>query len=144
MQVQIKRIDKELPLPQYQTAGSVAVDLYSRENISVGPHQIALIKSNLIVKTPPGYFFMIASRSSTPMKKGLMLANGIGVVDQDFCGEKDEIKLQFVNFSNKPVEVARGERIAQGIFVKIDRVEWNEVDEMLKTSRGGFGSTSIS
>lgn len=141
MQVSIKRIDKDLPLPVYQTAGSVAVDLSARVETVIEPGKIVLIPSNVIVRTPPGYFFLLASRSSTSMKKGLVMSNSIGVIDQDFCGEEDEIKLQFMNITDKPVTVARGERLAQGIFVKIDRVDWVEVDKISDTSRGGFGST---
>ena len=140
--VAIKRVDGSLPLPSYKTEGSVAVDLYAREAMIIEPHQVVLVPANIIVKTPPGYFFMIISRSSTPLKKGLMLANGVGIVDQDYCGEDDEIKLQLVNLGPKPVEIGRGERLAQGMFVRIDRVRWDEVDTMgVAESRGGFGTT---
>ena len=140
MKVKIKRVDKSLPLPTYQTAGSVGFDIYSREDIEINSHEIALIPGNIIVETPPGYMLLVALRSSTPRKKGLIKPHGIGVIDNDYCGEGDEIKVQVYNNTDHSVKVEKGERIAQGIFVKIDKFDWEEVDMMGKT-RGGFGST---
>jgi len=141
MQVQIKRLDKEIPLPIYHTAGSVAFDLPARATIVINPKEMALVQTGLIVQTPPGYFLAIVARSSTPKKKGLSLANSIGVIDQDYCGPEDEVKILVYNFTNAPVTVERGERIAQGIFVKIDRAEFQEVEQIDSPTRGGFGST---
>ena len=70
-----------------------------------------------------------------------MLANSVGIIDQDYCGEKDEIKALVLNFNKKPVIVKKGERIAQGILVKIARPRIEEVEKMSGKSRGGFGST---
>ena len=84
---------------------------------------------------------MIAARSSLPFRKGLMIPNGVGVVDRDYCGPEDEIHVQVYNFSKRPVEVARGERLAQGILVRADRVAWDEAEALREKSRGGFGST---
>ncbi|MBI2143753.1 dUTP diphosphatase [Candidatus Woesearchaeota archaeon] len=140
MKARIKRIDKSLPLPTYQTSGSVGFDIYSREDIEIKPHEIALIPGNIIVETPPGYMLLVALRSSTPRKKGLIKPHGIGVIDNDYCGEGDEVKVQVLNNTGNVVKVEKGERIAQGIFVKVDRFEWEEMDSMGKT-RGGFGST---
>ena len=140
MKVKIKRVDKSLPLPTYQTAGSVGFDIYSREDVEINSHEIALIPGNIIVETPPGYMLLVALRSSTPRKKGLIKPHGIGVIDNDYCGEGDEIKVQVYNNTDHVVKVEKGERIAQGIFVKIDKFDWEEVDMMGKT-RGGFGST---
>jgi dUTP pyrophosphatase len=83
----------------------------------------------------------MAARSSLSFKKGLKQANGIGVIDSDFCGPNDEISIAVHNFTNEPVTVERGERIAQGLFVKVEQAVWNEVAEMTAASRGGFGST---
>ncbi|GIW62848.1 MAG: deoxyuridine 5'-triphosphate nucleotidohydrolase [Patescibacteria group bacterium] len=141
MNIKIKRIDKTLPLPEYQTKGSVGFDLYAREKTVVQPFVPCLIPLNIIVKVPKGYLFLLASRSSLPIKKGLLIPNGVGIIDQDYCGEEDEIKLQVVNFTQKDVIVEKGERIAQGILVKISRPNLIEVEQMNKKSRGGFGST---
>ena len=83
---------------------------------------------------------MIAARSSTH-KKGLMMANGIGIIDPDYSGNEDEIKVAYYNFTDAAVIIEKGERIAQGTFVKITHPEWEEVDEMPNKTRGGFGTT---
>ena len=137
----IKRIDKDLPLPVYETAGSVGFDIIAREKTEIPSKEIKLVPGNIIVEVPEGYMLMVASRSSTPKKKGLTPPHGLGIIDHDYCGNEDEIKIQVYNFTDEPVIVERGEKIAQGVFIKIDKLEWEEVDEMLKDSRGGFGST---
>ncbi len=141
MHIKIKRIDKTLPLPKYETAGSVGFDLICRESAEIPPQSIVLIPANVIVATPPGYMLMVCLRSSTPRKLGLMMPQGVGIVDNDYCGEEDELKIQVYNFTDAIVNVERGSRIAQGIFVRVGTAEWNEVDQMSTTSRGGFGST---
>jgi dUTP pyrophosphatase len=142
LHVAIKRIDTDLPLPTYATAGSVGFDLMCREDIEIAPRTVELIPSNVIVKIPAGYMLMLTLRSSTPLRKGLLIPNGVGIIDQDYCGEGDELKVQVFNFRDEAVTVSRGERIAQGIFIPVMGVRWHEVDEMGQ-GRGGFGSTGI-
>ena len=142
MKLKIKRVNKSLPLPEYQTRGAVAFDLYARVETVIPPMKPTLIPTNLIIKIPPQHFLMLASRSSTPIKKGLMVANGIGVVDEDYRGNEDEIKLQMLNFTDKDVVVEKGERIGQAVLVQISKAtEFIEVDKMDEKSRGGFGTT---
>ena len=140
LEVTIKRIDISLPLPTYATAGSVAFDLLCREDTEIDPRTLGLVPANVIVQTPPGYMLLVSLRSSTPRRKGLLIPHGVGIIDQDYCGEGDEIMLQVYNFLDEAVTVQRGERIAQGMFVPIMQVNWDEVDEVGK-GRGGFGST---
>jgi dUTP pyrophosphatase len=83
----------------------------------------------------------VVTRSSTPARKGLSVPHGIGIIDQDYCGPNDEVKLQVFNFTNKPVNVDKGERVGQAVFVKVEKAQWNEVNETKKDNRGGFGST---
>jgi dUTP pyrophosphatase len=141
MLVKIKRVDKTLPLPKHETDGSVAFDLLVRETTAIEPGKIALVPMNVIVATPPGYMLMIAPRSSLSRKKNLVMANSVGIIDQDFSGAEDEIRCSLWNIGPETVTVERGERLAQGIFVKIERAEWNEVDDTGSPSRGSFGST---
>ena len=141
MKVKIKRLDKTLPLPKYETNGSVGFDILAREDVIVEPKSIGLIPGNIIVKVPKNYMLMIASRSSTPKKKGLLTPHGIGIIDHDYCGPKDEIHIQVYNFRNETVTIKRGEKIAQGVFVHIDKFEWEEVEKMDSMNRCGFGST---
>lgn len=141
MIIDIKRVDKDLPLPKHETPGSVAFDLLVRQSTAIEPGKIVLVPMNVIVCTPPGYMLMLAPRSSLSRKKNLVMANSIGVIDQDFCGPGDEIHCQLWNIGPETVTVERGERLAQGVFVKIERAEWNETDDLGPASRGGFGST---
>lgn len=141
MKVKIKRIDKSLPLPIYETSGSVGFDLLAREDTEIRPDEISLIPANVIVEVPKGYALILASRSSTPRKHGLTKPHGIGVIDNDYCGPNDEIKIQVRNFRTESVIIRKGEKIAQGLFVKTDQLEFEEIDQIEANSRGGFGST---
>ena len=140
LHVVIKRIDTTLPLPTYATIGSVAFDLVCRVKTEIAPHELGRIPANVIVQTPPHYMLMLAMRSSTPQRKGLLIPHGMGIIDQDYCGEGDELMVQVYNFRDEPAYVERGERIAQGMFVPVMRVVWDEV-ETVGIGRGGFGST---
>ncbi len=141
MKVKIKRIDKTLPIPVYETEGAVAFDLIARLDSVIQPKGIELIPANVIVQVPKGYALILAPRSSTPRKHGLTMPHGVGLVDQDYCGDEDELKIQYMNFTEKPVSIARGTKIAQGMFVRVSRLSFKEVDQIAKKSRGGFGST---
>lgn len=141
MKVKIKRKDKSLELPKYETRGSVGFDILAAEDAVVPAKEIGMIATGLVVEVPEGYMLVVASRSSTPMKKGLTPPHGFGIIDQDYCGPEDEIKVLAYNFRDVEIEIKRGEKIAQGVFVKVDTFEWDEVDEMQGSSRGGFGST---
>ena len=141
MKVRIKRVDSSLPLPMYETAGSVGFDIVCRADTTIAPKSIGRVPGNVIVQVPEGYVLVVALRSSTPKKKQLLCPHGIGVIDNDYCGPEDELQVQVYNFSDQPVTIARGEKIAQGIFVKVDKAEWDETDSVNEKSRGGFGST---
>jgi dUTP diphosphatase len=142
LSVRIRRLGSNVSLPQYQTAGAAGFDLAASEDVSVQPGAVALVPTGLVVETPRGYFLGIFARSSTPLKRGLMVANGVGVVDADYCGQRDEVKIAVVNFTNALVHVKAGDRIAQGLFIPVARAEWQETAADLREgSRGGFGAT---
>lgn len=141
MKVKIVRVDASLPLPEYKTEGAVAFDMYSREDATIAPKELKVLPSNFIIQVPEGYALLLAARSGLGKKKGLTLRNGIGVVDQDYHGPEDEIGILVYNFTESPVTIVRGERIAQGLIVPIVRAEWEEVGNIKEQSRGGFGST---
>ena len=124
MKVKIKRLDKSLPLPVYETSGSVGFDLLCREEVTINPSEVALISANVIVETPQGYMLTVTLRSSTPRKCGLLMPHGVGIIDNDYCGEEDEIKIQVYNFTDTPVTVKLGDKIAQGVFTKVEKAEW--------------------
>ena len=140
MKIRIKRFEKEVALPEYQTAGSAGFDLRARESVTIAPHAVGYVPVNVAVETPADHFLLIAARSSLH-KRGLMLANGIAIGDSDFCGDEDEYKIVLLNFTDQAVTVERNDRIAQGLFVKFTRAEWDEVEHMGRETRGGFGST---
>jgi dUTP pyrophosphatase len=139
--VPIRRLDPDLPLPGYASPGAVGFDFHCRLDTLVQPGEIVLIPTGVAIATPPGHVLLVMSRSSTPGRKGLLVPHGAGVIDQDYSGDGDEIMCQFYNFTSEVVKVRRGERLAQGIFVRVDRAEWAEVDTMDAPTRGGFGST---
>lgn len=141
MNVSIQRIDPTLPLPQYHTAGAAAFDFVTRETTVIEAGALGLVPSNVIVKVPEGYALLILPRSSLPRKKGLICPHSLGLIDLDYHGSKDEIFVQVKNITDAAVTVERGERIAQGLFVKIDRATFTEVDDHGAETRGGFGST---
>lgn len=141
MQIRIKRIDPSLPLPKHESKGAVGFDFVTRETTSIEPGSIALVPGNVIVQVPEGHALLIVPRSSLPRKKALVCPHSIGVIDQDYHGPDDEILVQVQNISDEIVTVERGERIAQGMFVKVEQAEWIEEEELAAVSRGGFGST---
>ena len=141
MKIKIFRVDKSLPLPKYETPGSFAFDLLAREKTEIPPREVALIPSNVIIQCPDNLALKILPRSSTFRKKSLLFPHSIGLIDQDYCGPEDEIMIQVLNFSDKAVIVERGERIAQGIFVRTEKIEFEEINEITHPSRKGFGST---
>src|SRR5215218_2037950 len=117
LSVRIRRLDPSIPLPRYETAGAAGFDLAASQDTVVAPGGFALIPTGLVVEVPPGHFLGIFARSSTPLKRGLMVANGVGVIDADYCGPADEIKIQVLNITDAPVSVARGDRLAQGVVL---------------------------
>jgi dUTP pyrophosphatase len=141
MNVRIKRVRPHAELPRYQSAGAAAFDLAAAEDLTIQPGEVALVPTGLVVEVPAGMFLAIFARSSTPLKRGLMVANGVGVVDPDYSGPEDEVKVAVLNFRDKAATLAKGDRLAQGIILPAARVTWVEVDELRSPSRGGFGAT---
>ncbi len=140
MKVRFRKIDKDLPTPEHKTKGAEAIDLYSREEITIKPHELGYIPLNNAIEIPEGYFGMLVARSSTH-KLGLMPSNGIGVWDSDFNGDNDEAKFIVYNFSDSDVIVEKGFRIAQLVLIKHERFDLEEVETLGNKDRGGLGST---
>jgi dUTP pyrophosphatase len=141
LHVRITRLRTDVPLPEYQTDGAAGFDLAASEDVTIAPGEVKLVATGLVVEVPRGMFLAIFARSSTPPRRGLMVSNGVGVVDSDYCGPADEVKIQVLNFTSQPVTVRAGDRIAQGIFLSAPRVVWEESTLARSASRGGFGST---
>ena len=132
-----------MSLPGYGTKDSAGFDLAAAHDVIVAPRQITLVRTGLVIEVPTGYFLAIFARSSTPLKRGLIVANGVGVIDPDYSGPNDEVMIQVMNVSDFDVKVSRGDRRAQGIVLPAPRVVWDEVSELREVTRGGFGSTGI-
>lgn len=144
MEVKIKRVDKSLPLPEYKTEGAAGFDFYVREDTTIPARGWAKAPANTIIQTPPGYALKIMARSSLAKNyPGVFLANSVGLVDMDFCGPNDEILISLYNMADNDISIRRGDRIAQGIFVKFERAEFDEIENINVESRGGFGSTGF-
>ena len=140
MLVRIHRLDPAVSLPAYETSGSAGFDLAASADMTVEPGQVVLVPTGLVIEVPAGHFLGVFARSSTPLKRGLMVANGVGIVDSDYCGPADEIKIEVVNFTAAPVQVRRGDRLAQGVIMSYARADWQE-GAVERATRGGFGST---
>jgi dUTP pyrophosphatase len=128
-------------LPSYGTDEAAGFDLASAHDVLAHPRQIVLVRTGLVIEVPTGYFLAILARSSTPLKRGLMVANGVGVIDPDYSGPNDEVMIQVVNVTESDVQIRRGDRLAQGIVLPAPRVQWEEVSEIREVTRGGFGAT---
>lgn len=141
MNVRIMRVRAHVELPRYETAGAAAFDLSAAEAVTIAPGEVALVPTGLVIEVPAGFFLGIFARSSTPVKRGLMVANGVGIVDPDYAGPEDEVKIAVLNFRAQPAQVARGDRIAQGMLLPAPRVTWIEAEALRSSSRGGFGAS---
>ena len=142
--MQIKIVNKSHhPLPKYETQQSAGMDLraYLPEGpITLKPMERGLVKTGLFMELPAGYEAQVRPRSGLALKHGITVLNTPGTIDADYRGE---IKVILVNLSNTPFEIVPGERIAQMVVARHERVEWEETDSLDETERGagGFGST---
>lgn len=138
----VKVVRSGVELPEYQTEGAAGFDLSAAAPFSIAPGSHVLIPTGLAIATPPHHMLMLAARSSLYKRHGLILANGVGIVDQDYAGDDDEIKISVLNVSKAYAEIEQGERIAQGVFVRVSvPAHFTEVESLGNLSRGGFGST---
>jgi dUTP pyrophosphatase len=145
MVMKVKIINKsQNPNPSYATDGSAGMDLSANNfnTIAIAPNERCIIHTGIFIELPENYEAQIRPRSGLALKKGLTVANTPGTIDSDFRGE---ICVILHNISEDTQYVAPGERIAQMVIAKYERVEWNETEEMSETIRGegGFGSTGI-
>ncbi len=154
MKIRIYRKYKDIPLPERQTPRSAGLDVYAAEQKTLYPGRVAVVSTGLIIESPPGYFYKVHIRSGLAVKNGICLANDVGIIDEDYCGPQDELKIALVKLFNpadpdpeQPFLIERGMRIAQIIFEKnaLPEMEWEEMDtpDFAGKTRGGFGSTGL-
>ncbi|CAL2102256.1 Deoxyuridine 5'-triphosphate nucleotidohydrolase [Tenacibaculum sp. 190130A14a] len=143
MNVQIINKSKH-QIPAYETEGSAGMDLRANidEAIVLKPLERAIVKTGLFIALPVGYEAQVRPRSGLAAKKGITVLNAPGTVDADYRGE---IGVILVNLSNEDFTINDGERIAQLVIAKHERVLWQEVQVLDETERGagGFGSTGV-
>ncbi|MDO8949937.1 MAG: dUTP diphosphatase [Actinomycetota bacterium] len=143
MQLEIKRLDAELPLPSYAHAGDAGLDLFAAENRILQPFERALIPTGIAVAIPEGFAGFVLPRSGLAIKRGLSVVNSPGLIDSHYRGE---IKVIAINMdAHAQIEIGRGEKIAQLVIQRVEVIELIEVDQLNETARGegGFGSTGI-
>ena len=143
MNVQVINKSKH-QIPTYETEGSAGMDLRAniKEEITLKPLERAIIKTGLFIALPIGFEAQVRPRSGLASKRGITVLNSPGTVDADYRGE---IGVILVNLSNEEFVINDGERIAQLVIAKHERVNWKEVEVLSETDRGsgGFGSTGV-
>ena len=141
MIVKVQRLPHaaDLPLPAYATAGSAGMDLRASHGALVVHCSVTRVALGVAVEIPPGHVGWLIGRSGLA-SRGIVMANGVGVIDEDYRGE---VVVLLVNLGSEPATVRRGDRIAQLVVVPCVRVEVVEVDALGVTGRGegGFGSS---
>lgn len=144
MKVRIRRLEhaRELPLPERATSGSAGFDLRAaiEEPMTIAPGERALVPTGLVLEIPAGWEGQVRPRSGLALRHGVTLLNAPGTIDSDYRGE---VRVILVNLGREAFTVARGERVAQVVFGRVDAVEWEEVEAVEESGRGegGFGST---
>ncbi|MEI0566051.1 dUTP diphosphatase [Brachyspira pulli] len=142
--LKIKIINKSNnPLPKYQTPGSSGLDLHANLEapITLNKNDIVLVPTGLFIEIPEGYEAQIRSRSSLALKNGIFCLNSPATIDSDYRGE---LKIILASLTDKPFTINNGDRIAQMVFAKVEKIDFEEVDSISNTQRGegGFGSTN--
>ena len=132
------------PLPFYSTEHSAGMDLraFLLEPIVLQPLERALIPTGLFIEVPGGYEAQVRPRSGLAIKNGITVLNTPGTIDADYRGE---VKVILINLSNESFKIENGDRIAQMVISKYEKITWNQVENLSETERGsgGFGSSGI-
>ena len=142
VKILVKKFDKNIKLPTYETSGSSGMDLvaYIKNKITIKPGKTAMISTGIAIAIPKNYEIQIRPRSGLAAKKGISVLNTPGTVDSDYRGE---IKIILINLSEESFVVKSGDRVAQMMLCPVIKAKLKEVKNLPKTIRGkgGFGST---
>ncbi|RAX51036.1 dUTP diphosphatase [Arthrobacter sp. AQ5-05] len=139
--IALKMLDPELPVPSYAHEGDAGADLCAREDVTLEPGQRALVPTGVSLALPLGFVGLIHPRSGLATKHGLTVVNAPGTVD---AGYRGELKVTLLNTdATTPIVLKRGDRIAQLVIQRVERARFIQVQELDDTARGagGFGST---
>jgi dUTP pyrophosphatase len=143
MVIEIKQIDKDLPVPRYAYEHDAGLDLHSSIDVSLNPGERKLVPTGVAVAIPEGYAGFVQPRSGLAAKHGISIVNTPGLIDSHYRGE---IRVILINLDRGGVfEVRRGDKIAQLVIQKIESVDLKVVEELDETARGagGFGSSGV-
>lgn len=142
MQINFVQLDSELPSPTKAHVGDAAVDLHSRDVLTLYPGDRRAVATGIRVAIPEGYGGFVLPRSGHAERSGIGVVNGPGLIDSGYRGE---VKVLLINHGKDPVKFQKGDRIAQLVVLRVPEVDWVAVDELDETFRGegGFGSTGV-
>ena len=141
LDVAVRRLDADVPLPAYAHAGDAGCDLVTTVDVELGPGERAVLPTGLALALPEGYAAFVHPRSGLAADHGLGLVNAPGTID---AGYRGEVKVIVVNHDReRPIRLRRLDRVAQLVVQRVEQVGWREVDELPTTARGsgGHGST---
>lgn len=143
VRVQVLRLDPQMPMLSPAQPGDAGVDLRATEGVKLQAGERGLVPTGLAVAIPEGFAGFVQPRSGMAIKKGLGVLNSPGLIDSGYRGE---LKVIVINLSAGPLEIERGERIAQLVILPVPACSFEEVDELPGSERGagGFGSTGTS
>jgi len=142
VRVPVLRVDAALPLPAYARPDDAGLDLYAAAPVTLAPGARALVPTGIALAIPPGFAGFVLPRSGLALRHGVTLLNTPGLVD---AGYRGEIQVLLVNHGDAPVSLSRGDRVAQLVVQRVERVALAPVAELPESARGagGFGSTGV-
>ena len=146
MRIRLKRLPAalDLPLPSSGSPGSAGFDLRAAVpgELVLEPGQRLLVPTGLALEIPPGWEGQVRPRSGLALRHGIGILNAPGTIDSDYRGE---VAVILVNLGDSPFAVKRGDRIAQLVIARVETIEWEEMDSLESSGRGGggFGSTGV-
>jgi dUTP pyrophosphatase len=138
--VRFKRLSNDVPVPEYKTVGAVAFDVAVSDGGELQPGERKKFPTGLVVCVPENHVLILVPRSSNA-KKGVILANSVGIIDRDYCGPDDQLFAYLHNVGSETYAVEKGERIMQGLIVPVVKANFEEVCELTNPNRGSFGTT---
>ena len=139
----VNKITEDIKLPERSTLNSAGYDFFAIEDVTIPAKKLTRVMTGVKCELMSNQVLILANRSSNPSKKGLILANGIGVVDADYYGNPDndgEMGFEFYNILDEDIVIKKGEKLGQGIIMKFDKTE---DDYVIKTRESGWGSTGV-
>jgi dUTP pyrophosphatase len=139
--VPVLRLDPDLPLPAYAHPGDAGADLVTAVDVTLRPGERALVPTGIAMAVPEGYVALVHPRSGLAARHGLSIVNTPGTVD---AGYRGEVKVLLVNHDpSEPIELRRGDRVAQLVFQRVEQAAFSEVEVLPDSVRGagGYGST---